>query len=367
MGTDWITLYPFEGGKGDVFELIVGLSQFIITILELKLIVSSMGIHSAITARDSDRRRSSNSKPKKPWALRLAIIIFCGHLISSLIGIWRCCSYFFGHYKTVFVLIKIHSITQAALVSLLYIFMAFRVQDTFGNTAFEQSKNILILHIINIVGVSVGIFLFDFVLSNINLSASIKMIFIAAVLCPYIVGSAHLIYMFNARLFSLFVTRRRHEATSAMSPANQTLKLLSTVRKQTVLGLFMVMAQIIIAVYGVLLYAVIDIYLVSGYISYWATSIGCVIMESVCLFAGFSENNMYHFLCTPCDRICDVICIQYVERGIQSENMETEMGVSTPTAGAEGQVPVMAELNIEAIASETTTESVQNGDDQFQD
>ena len=74
------------------------------------------------------------------------------------------------------------------------------------------------------------------------------------------------------------------------------------------------MAQVVTMVHGVLLYGVIDLYSVTGYVSYWLVCNACIIMETLCLFAGFADNTAaYLCMCKHCDNRCDACCWVYVD------------------------------------------------------
>jgi len=291
--------------EGDVSELIFGLSQIIITILQCALIIGSLRTHQVLT-----HKNSSN----KPHTLRLAIAIFIGYLISSILGIWQSIAWFLDEDEMASVLIEVHSVMTSLLVTSLYAFMAFRVHQTFCETIYRVPDCIFFVHGVNIAFVSVGTFFFATILLNDELPSWIKIAFIVLILVPFVVGLAHLIYMFNARLFALFILKLKVTDSASTDPLSASQRrLLSTVRKHTVLGSLIVIAQVVTMVHAVLLYGVIDLYSVTGYVSYWIICNLCIVIETVSLFAGFADNGrVYRRFCRCCDRGCDRICIDCV-------------------------------------------------------
>lgn len=296
----------WEPHAGNPIELVFGLSQIIITILQCKLIISSIRIH---------RSQSNQKKKTKPHALRIAIVIFTAYLISSIFGIVQSILYFIDASDVASAMINVHSVLQSVLIIALYAFMALRVHQTFSDTIYRASNITLIIHSINIFCVSVGVFFFAAILLREELSSWIKIIFIMFVLAPFVIGLAHLIYMFNARLFSLFLLKRSGADSSINGLTTSQRRLLNTVRKHTVLGAFIVMAQLVTLIHTVLLYGVIDLYSTAGYVSYWVVCNLCIIVETVCLFLGFTDNGAtYLNICGHFDGGCDRICVRCVQK-----------------------------------------------------
>merc|ERR550525_846673 len=112
------------------------------------------------------------------------------------------------------------------------------------------------------------------------------------------------------------------------------------------------MAQVVTMVHAVLLYGEIDLDSTTGYISYWILCNLCIIIETLCLFAGFSNHgNAYLKLCSHCDRACDRICVDCVRREQNRKVVISELTMA--------QSMTVSATKSSNVSSEVTQEEVE--------
>ena len=306
-------IIPYEGQEGDPINLVMGIiASCIIILLQSIFMVKSCII--------DYKTKRTNKKP-----LRLAIAIFSANIIVSIIAIIQTILYYVGS-DSVNITLSIGAFLNSIIVSLLYSFMILRLYQTFNETLYEVKPAVLWLHIVLIVYVAIGGFFFPFVLLQ-DVGNDTKVIFIIIILIPFCMGLTHLIHSFNYKLFQLVLLQRQSLTTNSNDTQQnldeRQLKLLKTIRKHTILGIFIILAQLIIMFVGVLIYGLSDKNVNEISIGYWIITDICIIMETTSLFIGFSDNNnRYICLCKYCDNLCSDICINCAKKSIKSKDKE---------------------------------------------
>ena len=216
-----------------------------------------------------------------------------------------------------------NAVLTAVVTDLIYIFMMRRLHQTFNETAFRVSRAVFVVHSLVIIYSSIGE-LCAFVIFDILLIRSIEneAIVIIVAQLPWLLfclGLAHLVWMFNVKLFRLVLLKRRTIVTAddAGSLTGRQLKLLQTIRKHTLLGSLLVMSCLAFVVTSVVTYYVSKPQKTLSSVPYWLFVVACISTESVSIFAGFRQSDTtYRWLCGFCDVQCKSICMHCAEHGL---------------------------------------------------
>ena len=225
--------------------------------------------------------------------------------------------------------------------------MMLRLYQTFKDTIYEIKRGILWCHGINIIYVAIGALFFPYVLLSDNTPNIEKVIFIIIILVPFSLGLGLLIYFFNYKLFHLVLLQRQTLTNSndEQDLNKRQLKMLKTIRKHTILGFFIVLAQLILAFTGVLIYGVSGAKSGDKTILYWIITDIAIIMETTSLFVGFTDNNQrYLCLCKYCDKWCTDICINIASNAMKATDEENvQFTVAMTEARPDNEKPVSNE------------------------
>eukprot|EP01084_Bolivina_argentea_P069488 126428_1 len=213
-----------------------------------------------------------------------------------------------------------------SLGALLYWFMIQRVKDTFKDTIYEMSKIKFIMHTVNFVIIAILWIFWPAVVSK-HVSIVIQDIYIVYIYIAYACGCTHLIYIFNQNLFSLVMLQKQ----TGNSLNVQQLKLLTTIRKHTILGVMLVLMELvylaITLINNTLTRSSLEVYIATTVIA----SI-CTFVSSLCLYLGFNvHQKWYNWFCKYCDTACSILCINAAKSRMVSENdgysnVKTECG-----------------------------------------
>lgn len=303
---------PYGADEGDGVNLTMGNVGSIV----IALLLGYYFIYSIIIDCKSERK---NRKP-----LRLAISIFSINVTVSIIQIIQTWLFYNGS-SGVDITLMIGAILNSVVAALLYGFMMMRLYQTFKETMYEVKRGFLYCHGINIIYVAIGGLFFPYVLLQDDLANIEKVVFIIIILMPFTVGLGLLIYSFNHKLFQLVLLQRQTllNSNEEQDLNARQLKMLKTIRKHTILGFFIVLAQLILAFTGVLIYGISGAQSNQKTILYWMITDIAIIMETTSLFIGFSDNNQkYLCLCKYCDKWCTDICINIASKEMNATDQE---------------------------------------------
>ena len=142
----------------------------------------------------------------------------------------------------------------------MYILLLSRLYFTFRNSIYILSKYIIYTHIINIILILVLSALGYFGLEFSGFLSYLSLAIVAQLMCT--IGQIHMLYKFNYCLFSLMVSQRNGSLTNPIENKlctdpnlddinapivhRKQIHLLSTIRKQTVLAVLMIVILFVI-------------------------------------------------------------------------------------------------------------------------
>eukprot|EP01084_Bolivina_argentea_P215648 366161_1 len=321
---DWGLPLPVPGVSRNYLSLIFGsIAGAIIIIIMTIFIINSIKIECS-----QNKNKAKNKKMnKKP--LYLAIAIFTAYILLSATAISQAILIFKAseHYH---ILSVIGNIINSIAMCLVYSFMILRLYDTFESTMYEITKLFLISHIIVAIYYAIGCSLIPVVILHKNIKRIAKLFYIIIVIIPVTIGLIHLIYSFNSKLFALVLLQRKTLISSNDSNNlnDRQLKLLSTIRKHSILGGFMILSGFIVLIYCIVFYGLKNIDHDTHVIVYWIVNDICIILTSTCLFIGFTQHSkIYMCLCKHCDNQCTNMCIKLATNQMKAKNSKETFGV----------------------------------------
>ena len=205
---------------------------------------------------------------------------------------------------------------------LFYILMLLRLHFTFQDTDFQINNITVKFHgVLIFLIMTFGPICVFIKINNYNDWIYYGLVMILLIICS--VSSLHLIYLFNKKLFDLTISVRQSlimvdpynsEQKGELVLNERQLRMLKTIRKQTLLGC-MVVGMIIMSVMIIGCYALFRIYAIwwIGWMFTWNTG-------TLCVFLGFTVNqSRYNCICILCDFLCKKLCERMVEKRIERE------------------------------------------------
>ena len=224
-------------------------------------------------------------------------------------------------------------ITLALLTN--YYFVLIRVYTTFKESVYKVKIwiiyfNIIVMLIVVILGISIQI-----MIENNVYSEKFGNILFGIMLFLGIFSLTHAIYAFNSRLFKICVSHQRSISLTGQL-SNTQLRILSVVRKHTILGA----SVIIFGIIGALDYIVANIVTNGEYntlsiylydegqdwiIIFDIIFVFMVLLAMYCIYLSFTENrNGYHYFCKYCDSRCRSICERVAQQMIDLSEEDVE-------------------------------------------
>lgn len=203
----------------------------------------------------------------------------------------------------------------------IYSFLLFRIYYTFKQSIYEMQRFIIYLHTINIALIFLSLILTIF-------SGYALLLWIILLTIGYI----HLLYLFNDNLFVLMLSQKdtmlNEYKTSELS--ERQINILSTIRKHTILGVFIVVSNLLlIGVY--LLLFVIPMMTLTDTMTYVVLCIVNFIayifitVAPLCIYLGFQKNQkLYLKICGVCDGKCKDLCIRFTERKLDIQDNDSD-------------------------------------------
>ena len=135
------------------------------------------------------------------------------------------------------------------------------------------------------------------------------------------IGYVHLLYTFNHNLFLLVVSQRRTivcgDNTGSIELNMKQIRLLSTIRKHTILGFFLICGSLCYAfLAGIHIWVeTTQGFNISIFIVRWILFHIFLISGPLSIYLGFKQNkDLYGKCCILCDRKCEHICIKLAEK-----------------------------------------------------
>ena len=340
----WFTVFPQKPSSVNMafvpalpISAIVSISSSAVIVF-LQLIFITSLIYSFCCSK-AVRLKRATAKTKIPKAMIIALGTFTC-LATAFID-WIIEEYLFRKYGKESVLWQPLFISFFAFIAMswvcFYIFMLLRLRTTFDDTDFQVKSKVFRAHIIAIILIpiigAVCVFLERW---SFNDNIYFGVAAVLTILCG--IACLHLVYLFNSKLFNLTIQIRHSQ--SEMSRQNsrdrgnnnqaqmaglklgeRQLKMLVTIRKQTLLGCTIVLMLLISAIL-IVVHAVWDVIIV------WFVG-WCFTMNvgSLCIYLGFSVNRrQYLCICKHCDSRCMDICNNMVEKKVKLEKVDdTEM------------------------------------------
>ena len=216
--------------------------------------------------------------------------------------------------RIVMIIITIYSV---------YTILLLRLYHTFQESIFQIRKCHLVLHAINFV-ISMAVAIFITAFSATMTDFEYPFVPFLVWLISLTLGYTHLLYTFNHNLFLLVLSERRSIAivckriTESVELNMQQISLLSTIRKHSILGCFLVFSNLFFGAYS---FCDNTNLLVS------ATVLHIFVMAGpFCIYLGFKENeNLYEKCFNLCDRKCERICIALAEKRLCRQHQEIVM------------------------------------------
>ena len=206
-------------------------------------------------------------------------------------------------------------------VVLIYIYLLFRIQNTFNETTYKIKSGIIYLHLINITFIFISVCILWFLLRTDRPKFITYSPIILVVLL--IVGYIDLLYTFNHNLFLLVLSQ-----TTDIELNERQHTLLNTIRKHSILAGFMLFTSftLIILLFLISYYRSKYGYAISATPNIigtlWAFSFFIFVNTGpLCIYLGFEMNrNLYNKLCGLCDKKCENICISVVEKRLKKQS-----------------------------------------------
>ena len=189
---------------------------------------------------------------------------------------------------------------------LVYILLISRVYYTFHGTMYQVKKCTLVSHMI--------IFLIVLGLNiTFLVSTATVLTWVYYAWCILMmIGYGHLLYLFNYNLFQLVLSQRQtvvmeeNNDTPKVSLNGRQLNLLSTIRKHTLLGTFMVFSNFLIFSFYILQISVASVIFI--YCNQ-ASMFIFVATSPICIYLGFMQSRKsYQRCCYLCDKKCRTVC-----------------------------------------------------------
>ena len=222
-------------------------------------------------------------------------------------------------------LYNIISITRSSMVLVtiysVYVVLLLRLHNTFQSSNYRITSRRLCLHAVSIIMSFLLLFILVPVLGAISYAFVILVCGLWIVLLT--IGYIHLLYIFNHNLFLLVLSQRqitmhRMHRKSVELDVKQII-LLSTIRKHTILGTFMISSNLWFAIYLLALplfrdtdiASILSVLLLHMFI----------MTGPLCIYLGFIRNkNVYGRCCSICDKKCEHICIACAEKKLNKQH-----------------------------------------------
>lgn len=221
---------------------------------------------------------------------------------------------------------SIHTFDITFLLAMLssYVLLLSRQHFTFNLSIYQHSNWVMYSHLINILLILIS-YVFGYLVSYLTLQ------FVAEFLC--IIGQIHLLYKFNNNLFSLILLQRNGSLTQWMQTfdRNDTEINLPTIRKHTVLAVFMIVSLLVtlcvwiswdIQLWTHLMNLRKEPLTTSQFLNYRIIGYSCFIFELdiiiICIYLSYNLNSgFYRIMCCICDKQCNNIWVKLAERKLK--------------------------------------------------
>lgn len=199
----------------------------------------------------------------------------------------------------------------------IYFILVLRVYYTFQNSIYEFERYKIYVHAANCaVMVILNIILLIFVQS-----ISGYYIFVLWIILLTI-GYVHLLYVFNHNLFLLVLTQRQTIVNNKQELNERQIKLLTTIRKHTILGSYIVFVNVMFGLFIIMISSIAQnkvnevgfVLIYFGFVICWFSFL---LVGPLCIYLGYGQNQeLYMKCCRLCDNKCKNICIEFAERKI---------------------------------------------------
>ena len=233
----------------------------------------------------------------------------------------------FEHDEVEFAVQSILTGSIVTAVYSIYIILLCRLYYAFQASIYQMTKCQLIMHGINITISSISI-----VFARIFASGYLIYPFFLLWIILLTAGFVQLLYKFNHDLYILVLSQREpHMSSSGQSAESNKLeveqpRLLSTIRKHTILGCFMIFGYLLFIFVVVLSPVINELHTnVLGFI----VAVGLymfVMIGPLCIYLGFQQNRkLYRKCCGCCDRKCENLCRKLTQRPPSKSDHDIEI------------------------------------------
>ena len=230
--------------------------------------------------------------------------------------------------QTANIVFYLNMIASLLTIYSVYTMLLLRLYYTFRDSIYRVKSHEFFIHAIIIV---------------ITLAIMISLPFLSAVAMNYCValwiilltmGYVHLLYEFNHNLFLLILSRRksavpnipavRKESGESVELDIRQLDLLSTMRKHSILGCFMVLTNlsfVMTLAFGTFIYSTVE-----SDVAFLVFLHTFIASGPLCIYLGFKQNaDLYEKCCNLCDRKCKKKFITLAENRLKRINEEIKM------------------------------------------
>ena len=211
----------------------------------------------------------------------------------------------------------------------IYTILLLRLYHTFQESIYQISTRQLYMHVIN-VSITIITFIMSFYPFTPH-KALIKEILVIWVIL-LTMGYIHLLYTFNRNLFLLVLSQRKSVVMSSKQNTDhddtkiepvelneRQINMLSTIRKHTILGSFMVFSNLCFASFLIFFYESVFVNPIASFFFMVIVHI-FVITGPLCIYMGFEKNkDFYHKCCNLFDKTCTNICVTLAEKRLNQQ------------------------------------------------
>lgn len=301
----------------DAFNLIISIISLFIQIpLLISLIIR-------LHQNGDDENVYKTYKACAITAFLFAILTSIGGIIESIFD-----AYSYDIFEWPWMIgLELQSNAPVGVALSTYMFLLFRLYYTFNDTLYQTKKYIFYCHGLNLILLLIVIAIF-IILPQPGLEISIIWIVLLSI------GYAQLLFSFNYNLFLLALSQRKTIINEQQLIHNnkeltdKQMRLLSTIRKHTILGCIMMICNVLYVGSMLLLYQ----YVYSDRLDTFTAWKICMAMylvlwsifangAPISIYLGFTVNvNTYICICGPCDRKCDTFCLRMAQKSLNQQN-----------------------------------------------
>ena len=208
----------------------------------------------------------------------------------------------------------------------IYIYLLFKIKNTFNETVYQIKSRIIYLHIINITFIFSSFCIIFFILTFSRNTVKTGLILHSSLFFLLTIGYIHLLFTFNHNLFLLVLSQRQiiSKSKKNIELNERQHALLETIRKHSILACFMIFISFAFVIMAIVVSRYYDGYQYENIIIQYLWIITLFIFMNtgpLCIYLGFTMNrNMYTKLCGVCDKKCKNLCITMAEKKLNKKS-----------------------------------------------